>query len=113
RHMVGLTLEDAGADVLIAGSLVEALAQLDGARVDVIVTDLGMPGGDGFDLLRAVRAREAGGDATPAVALTAFASAQDRERALAAGFVAHVPKPVEPELLIEVVASLLRDAPAR
>jgi len=72
-----------------------------------------MPGRDGYDLIRELRAREAarGAARTPAVALTAYARAEDRARALAEGYQAHVAKPAEPEELLTVVASLGKDTP--
>ena len=71
---------------------------------DVIVSDIGMPGEDGYDFIRG-RIR-AGGERTPAVALTAYATQQDAERAFVAGFQKHVIKPVEPAKLVSVVANL-------
>ncbi len=116
RMLVAALLTASQADVRTAGSLVEALATLDDRlddwRADALVSDIGMPGGDGYELIRAVRQREAatGYDQRrlPAVALTAYARSEDRLRAIAAGFQMHVAKPVEPEELITVVASLTR-----
>ena len=72
----------------------------------VLVSDIGMPEIDGYEFLRMVRARETGeGSRMPAIALTAFARAEDRIRALRAGFVAHVAKPVEPSELLATVAA--------
>jgi CheY-like chemotaxis protein len=73
----------------------------------VLVADIGMPEVDGYELLRRVRAlgAERGGQ-TPAVALTAYAGESDRARALRSGFQAHLPKPVEPDVLINAVTSL-------
>jgi len=78
-------------------------------RPDVMVTDIGMPGEDGYSLIRRVREweRERGGY-TPAVALTAYGRVEDRMRALNAGFQMHVPKPVEPAELTVVIMSLVR-----
>ncbi len=108
RDLVRIALEEASAEVVTAGSAAEALERLDAGPIDVIVTDLGMPDVDGYDLVREMRRRERPEARRPAVALTAFASAQDRERVLASGFQAHVPKPVEPAALLEVVARLVR-----
>jgi CheY-like chemotaxis protein len=108
RDLVRIALEEASAEVVPAGSAAEALERLDAGPIDVIVTDLGMPDVDGYDLVREMRRRERPEARRPAVALTAFASAQDRERVLASGFQAHVPKPVEPAALLEVVARLVR-----
>ena len=73
-------------------------------RPDVLVSDIGMPDEDGYALIRKVRAREGGGKRLPAVALTAYARRQDSERALAAGYQAHLAKPVDPDTLIGAVA---------
>jgi CheY-like chemotaxis protein len=73
---------------------------------DILISDVGMPDVDGYELLRMVRAREMSNSLRlPAIALTAFARAEDRIRALRAGFVAHVSKPVEPSELLATVAT--------
>jgi len=113
RELTRELLEERGARVLLAASADEAYALLCRARPDVLVSDLGMPDTDGFALIRRVRelpARE-GGD-TPAVALTAFARLEERERALVAGFQAHLAKPVDPAELIALVASLAGTLPS-
>jgi CheY-like chemotaxis protein len=96
-----------GARVTAVASTTEALAELEQDRPDVLIGDIGLPTQDGYALIRKVRALppERGGR-TPAVALTAFASADDRRRALEAGYQAHVAKPFEPELLVTLVAQL-------
>jgi CheY-like chemotaxis protein len=77
------------------------------ARPDLLVSDVGMPGTDGYELLKQVRALgEARGGKLPAIALTAFARSEDRTRALRAGFLVHVSKPVEPSELVATVASV-------
>jgi CheY-like chemotaxis protein len=85
----------------------------DGGPPDVLLSDIAMPGEDGNTLIRRIR-RLSGpeGGGVPAVALTAYARADDRDRAMAAGYQVHVPKPVEPAKLLQVVADLLRDARA-
>jgi len=95
-----------------AASTLEALAQVDDWLPDVLVSDIGMPEHDGYELIARLRARpvERGGR-VPAVALTAFARVQDRVRILAAGFQMHVTKPVDPSELAAVVASISRRAP--
>jgi PAS domain S-box-containing protein len=100
-------LSAAGAAVLCASSATAALRILDIHKPDVIVSDLGMPGRDGFEFIAAVRQRPADrGGRVPAAALTAYARAEDRRRALAAGFQMHMSKPVDPNELIESVAGL-------
>jgi PAS domain S-box-containing protein len=109
RELVKRILSDCQARVSTAGSAAEALQLLLTERPDVLVSDIGMPDIDGFELLTLIRALgpAKGGD-LPAVALTAFARSADRKRALESGFFAHVSKPVEPSLLIDAVAELAR-----
>ena len=107
RNLVARVLSDCGARVLSAGSAEEALALVESERPDVLVSDIGMPDVDGYELLRRVRALGAArGGKVPAIALTAFARSEDRTRALRAGFMVHVSKPVEPSELIASVASV-------
>ncbi|MEO6709066.1 MAG: ATP-binding protein, partial [Planctomycetota bacterium] len=108
REPLRCVLESAGAEVLTVGSSEEALQSIQRQRPDVIVSDIGMPGHDGYELLGSIRSlpSERGGQ-IPAIALTAFAGAQHRERALRAGFQLHMTKPVESDRLIAAVAQLL------
>jgi CheY-like chemotaxis protein len=99
-------LDFAGAEVRTAASVRAALDVLGAWLPDVLVTDIGLPGEDGYALLQQVRAQE-GRERLPAVALTAYAQAHDRTRALAAGFEAHVAKPVDPDELLAVVSGLV------
>jgi signal transduction histidine kinase/CheY-like chemotaxis protein len=93
-----------GAVVTTADSVAAAFEQLQAARPDVVISDIGMPGEDGFALIRRLRARDAdGGGRTPVIAVTAYASADDRLRMFEAGFDAHIPKPFEPEDLARTV----------
>ncbi|HEV2705183.1 MAG TPA: ATP-binding protein [Pyrinomonadaceae bacterium] len=105
--LVAAILGQSGATVAAVSSARAALASLAESNPDVIVSDIGMPGTDGNELIRRVRAlpRERGGE-TPAIALTAYAGEADRELSLAAGFHKHVPKPVDPAELVAVVADL-------
>ncbi|MFP5391109.1 MAG: ATP-binding protein, partial [Gammaproteobacteria bacterium] len=107
RDLIKRILSDCHAEVTTASSAAEGLAAFRRQRPDVLVSDLGMPDVDGFELLNQVRAlgREQGVD-TPAVALTAFARSEDRLRALEAGFRSHISKPVEPSELIATVAQM-------
>jgi PAS domain S-box-containing protein len=110
REYLGMVLEDAGADVFTVSSGREALEVLGRTSIDVLVSDLGMPDGDGYELIRnlRLRERERQTEALPAVALTAYASGEDRARALEAGFDTHVPKPITPRDLLDVVARAAR-----
>jgi CheY-like chemotaxis protein len=93
--------------VVTAVSVADALAAFDRRRPHVILSDIEMPGEDGYSLIRRVRARgEERGGGVPAAALTAYARAEDRAAALAAGFQRHVAKPVDPGDLAAVVAAL-------
>jgi signal transduction histidine kinase len=107
REVVATVLERYGAEARVAASASEAYAILERDRPDVLVADLEMPGEDGYALLAKVRALppEQGG-LTPAVALTAYATVQDRMKVLAAGFQVHVPKPIHPVELVTIVANL-------
>jgi PAS domain S-box-containing protein len=108
REMLSMILEEAGAEVTTAACADEAVAAFERFRPDVIVTDIGMPDGDGYSLIRRLRALEAdGAGATPAVALTAYARAEDRTQALGCGFQAHLPKPIEPGELTALIARLI------
>ena len=100
-------LGDEGAVVVTAASAVEGLAAIEGRRPDVLISDIGMPDVDGYELMRRVRAvGAASGVPLPGVALTAFARTEDRTRALLAGFVAHLAKPVEASELIATIAAV-------
>lgn len=107
--LVVSVLESAGAVVIGVNSVASAMASILSVVPDVIVSDIGMPEADGFELLRRVRALppKQGGEA-PAAALTAYVRAGDRTRVLDAGYLMHVAKPVEPDELLAVVASLAR-----
>jgi CheY-like chemotaxis protein len=108
RDMIKRVLEDCEADVATAGSAAEALRAVEEGRPDVLVSDIGMPDVDGYELLRRIRALgPPPGGHLPAIALTAFARSEDRTRALRAGFLAHVAKPVEPSELLATVASVV------
>jgi signal transduction histidine kinase/ActR/RegA family two-component response regulator len=107
REFITMILEECGALVRAAGSVGEALAALDGTTPDVLIGDITMPGEDGYVLIERVRAAARGqGRTVPAIALTACAGAEDRRRALDAGYELHLPKPFEPVELISAVAQL-------
>lgn len=107
-RLLTTVLQKYGARVTFAASAAEAFERLKAERPDVLVSDIQMPGESGYDLIAKVRSLGAEqGGATPAAALTAYAGAEDRMRALLAGFQIHVPKPVEPAELAAVVATLV------
>jgi CheY-like chemotaxis protein len=106
-YLVRTVLEQAGAVVTTSLSAREGLELLQRERPAVLVSDICMPGEDGFWLIASVRALTSGkGGKTPAAALTSLSSAADRARILRAGFQHHIPKPGEPETLVAVVAVL-------
>jgi CheY-like chemotaxis protein len=108
RNLLKRLLEECGARVFVAASAAEGLAILRRERPDMIISDIGMPGQDGYEFIKQVRQlKPEEGGKTPAAALTAFARAEDRTRALRAGYQTHVAKPVEPTELTAVVASLV------
>jgi CheY-like chemotaxis protein len=109
RTLTSLVLTQAGARVHGVASAREALQQLEVERPDVLVSDIGLPDDDGYALIQQIRHGEAErGGFLPAVALTGYARAEDRARILAAGFQAHVTKPVEPAELTAVIAAITR-----
>jgi signal transduction histidine kinase/CheY-like chemotaxis protein len=108
RDLLRRVLSDCEAEVITAASAAEALMLVAERRPDVLVSDIGMPDTDGYELLRRVRLLGAArGGRLPAIALTAFARSEDRTRALRAGFLVHVSKPVEPAELVATVASVV------
>ncbi|EHC19558.1 multi-sensor hybrid histidine kinase [Fischerella thermalis JSC-11] len=108
RDYLTTLLKQSQADVLAVASVPAALEAVEHWKPDVLVSDIGMPEEDGYSLLRKLRslAPEKGGK-IPAAALTAYARAEDRRRAIQAGFQLHLPKPIDPSELITVVASLV------
>jgi signal transduction histidine kinase/ActR/RegA family two-component response regulator len=106
-ELAAAILAAAGAVVRTAGSTHEALVALQQWRPDVLVSDIEMPGEDGYALIRKVRALDADrGGTTPAVALTAYGRMQDRMQSLTAGYNMHVPKPVDPSEFTTIIASV-------
>jgi len=107
RDLIRKLLQDAGARVDVAASAEAALGLLQGASYDVLISDIGMPGEDGYALMRRLRALGAiDAGQPPALALTAYAAPEDRQRALDAGFEVHLVKPVDPAALLASVARL-------
>ena len=109
RDVLALGLQLSGAEVKAVSSGHEALGELRNFRPHVLLSDIGLTGEDGYSLIRRVRSlpAEDGGE-VPAAAVTAYTLADDRDRALAAGFDTHFAKPVETSELIETVAALAR-----
>jgi CheY-like chemotaxis protein len=107
RELLSVVLTRAGAQVAIAANADDGFAMIGSFRPDVLVSDIGMADEDGYSFVRRVRALPAadGGD-TPALALTAYSRVEDRTQAIAAGFGAHLGKPVNLEELLQTVERL-------
>jgi PAS domain S-box-containing protein len=106
RELIGNFITNRRGRVLLADCAAQALEMLVHEHVDILVSDIGMPGTDGYELMRRIRALPGPVARVPAIALTAYARTVDRQRALLAGFQMHLPKPVEPRELIAGIASL-------
>jgi len=108
RQMLKAVLSECQAEVIIAASAAEAIEEIERRKPDVLVSDLGMPEQDGYEFIKNVREMESADHAAriPALALTAYAKAEDRVRALASGYQVHLSKPVEPAEFVLVVANL-------
>jgi CheY-like chemotaxis protein len=112
RALISRLLRECRADVKSAESADEGLKLFRTMRPDIVLSDIGMPGRDGYEFIRNIRALSyPEGGSTPAAALTALARTEDRTRALMAGFQVHVSKPIEPSELIAVVANLAKLSP--
>jgi signal transduction histidine kinase/ActR/RegA family two-component response regulator len=113
RELLTEVLSKYGASVDAVGSSDEALRRVReprDERPDVIVSDLGMPTADGFELIRKLRALDSERGRIPAVAVTGYANAEERQRALAAGYQAHIAKPIDPLVVVAAVARAASDA---
>jgi PAS domain S-box-containing protein len=109
RELLKAGLGQCGAEVTAVGSAAEALESITAEVPDLLISDIGMPDEDGYELMRRVRQFPAqGGGKVPAIALTAYARVEDRMQALRAGYQMHVPKPVELAELVAVAASLVQ-----
>jgi PAS domain S-box-containing protein len=107
RALIERLLSACKANVLTAGSAAEGLIEMRRSRPDVLVSDIGMPEVDGYELMRQIRTLpENEGGRTPAIALTAFARSEDRTRAMIAGYNVHISKPIEPSELVATVGNL-------
>jgi signal transduction histidine kinase/ActR/RegA family two-component response regulator len=115
RELLTLTLKVSGAEVQAVDSAQEALVGLQSFKPDVLLSDIGLPVESGYDLIAQVRALPTANSTIPAVALTAFASEKDHQRALACGFQVHLAKPVDSRKLIEAIGQLVnrKDGRAR
>ncbi|MHC5737808.1 hybrid sensor histidine kinase/response regulator [Nostoc sp.] len=108
REFIAFVLQQYGAQVTEADSAHDALNNLGRAKFDLLISDIGMPDMDGYTLIRQIRNQspEQGGE-IPAIALTAYAGETDQQQALAAGFQHHISKPIELEVLIEAILTIV------
>ena len=114
RELVTVLLRSRGAETIAVGSADECVAALDRQVPDVLLSDIAMPGQDGLELIRRLRQRPASaGGRVPAIALTAYARDEDRDRSIAAGYDVHVPKPVDLDALVATVAALAKTSAAK
>jgi signal transduction histidine kinase/FixJ family two-component response regulator len=107
RTLARRVLEERGAEVVTVGSAAEALEAVDGSsELSVVVSDIGMPEHDGYELITRMRAMPGNAGRIPAIALTALARDEDRKRTLLAGYQVHISKPIDPAELVTVIATL-------
>jgi CheY-like chemotaxis protein len=107
RLLLDTVLSRCGAAVTLCPSAAAGIEAIEQVRPDVVVADIGMPGMDGYDMMRRVRANPALAGGPPAIALTGYGSPEDRRRALDAGYQEHLAKPVVPDLLVRVIEGLV------
>jgi CheY-like chemotaxis protein len=107
QALLRTVLEGLGADVVTVSSSAAAVLEVERQKPDVIISDIGMTGENGYEFIKRIRSlsQEEGGH-IPAIALTAYAAPSDRRRALLAGFQTHLAKPIEPDDLLAVILSL-------
>jgi hypothetical protein len=109
RKLLGTMLKQHGAQVSSAASAKDAFSLFCEKLPDVVISDIGMPGEDGYDLIQKIRAlSEKAGGLTPAIALTGYATRKDRERSLASGYQQHIAKPIEQSQLVSAISSLVK-----
>jgi CheY-like chemotaxis protein len=110
RDLIVSILAPTGAEVVAASNVAEGLRAVYERAPDLVISDLGMPYADGFEMVRQLRLMGEPYASTPAIALTAYARDEDRQRALAAGFQAHVGKPFDVAVLVQTAARLIAKA---
>ncbi|HEY9692595.1 MAG TPA: PAS domain S-box protein [Oculatellaceae cyanobacterium] len=109
RDFTAFLLKQSGAQVMAVSSAAEALSVLKQSKFDVLLSDIGMPDLDGYMLIQQVRIFPAPNNEIKAIALTAYAGEMNQQQALKAGFHRHISKPIEPEVLVQAISSLVRD----
>jgi PAS domain S-box-containing protein len=108
RALIQRLLQDCDASVVTAGSAGDALEQIMSEAPDLLISDIGMPGEDGYTLIRRIRSLDGPRSRLPAIALTAYARTDDRVKAIQAGFQLHLAKPVEPIELLSMVSNFAK-----
>jgi CheY-like chemotaxis protein len=109
RDLISAILEQTGAEIKVVTSAIEVLETLPSFKPDILISDIGMPEMDGYELLRQIkRLPPEQGGSVPAIALTAYAGEVNQQQALAAGFQRHMAKPVEPEALVKAIVALVK-----
>ena len=109
RALLKIALTNAGADVRACAQSTDALATINTWKADCLLSDIGMPGEDGYALIKKVRAlRKKNGGRIPAIALTGFAGIDDKSKAIAAGYQTHIPKPVDLGSLTSEIVRLVQ-----
>ena len=109
RDLISAILEQTGAEIKVVTSAIEVLETLHSYKPDILISDIGMPEMDGYELLRQIkRLPPEQGGSVPAIALTAYAGEVNQQQALAAGFQRHMAKPVEPEALVKAIVALVK-----
>jgi CheY-like chemotaxis protein len=106
-EVIAVILQTSGATTYTANSVPAALQAIETFQPDLIVSDIGMPGEDGYALIRQLRTMATAQRQIPAIAMTGFARLEDRTQAIASGFQRHLPKPINPDMLIAVVTDLI------
>jgi CheY-like chemotaxis protein len=108
RRYLGAFLRQLGADIVLARDAIQGIEAIRNSRPHLVVSDIQMPGADGFELLRQIRALGSdSGGGVPVIAMTAFLGHADRRRILNAGFQAFLPKPFTPEKFLETILTVL------
>ncbi len=109
REFVAFVLEQEQADVIALSSAIEVIKALEHTPADLLLSDVGMPDIDGYQLMQQLRAKpSAQGGQIPAIALTAYAGDYDQKRAITVGFQQHISKPIDPEILVQEIVNLIR-----
>ena len=108
RELLQIFLVQNGATVAVAANTQDAFKKFNELTPDILISDVGMPGEDGYGLITKIRSGSNSGDRIPAIALTGFARVEDRQRALQAGFDSHISKPIDPKILVQEIVKIIK-----